>query len=143
TGELFAGLQTGALYCYWKRFDKRVALIAPNTDVRSTGDTESKDSLANHFTDRVIIDVPIVCMGPNGQPVIDMDDLLVGHATTFYGGMAAGANARLATFAKTPKAFPENVEIEYQFPVGSGQIKSFHYSISVIKEDPTYRPRKG
>jgi hypothetical protein len=143
TGELFAGLQTGALYCYWKRFDKRVALIAPNTDVRSTGDTESKDSLANHFTDRVIIDVPIVCMGPNGQPVIDMDDLLVGHATTFYGGMAAGANARLATFAKTPKAFPENVEIEYQFPVGGGQIKSFHYSISVIKEDPTYHPRKG
>ena len=143
TGELFAGLQTGAQYVYWKRFDKRMALIAPNTDVRSTGDVESKDSLANHFTDRVVIDVPIVCMGPNGQPVIDMDDLLVGHANTFYGNLAGGVNTRLATFAKAPKAFPENVEIEYSVPVGNGQIKSFHYSISVIKEDPSYRPRKG
>lgn len=143
TGELFAGLQTGAQYVYWKRFDKRMALIAPNTEVRSTGDKESKDSLANHFTDRVLVDVPIVCMGPNGQPVIDMDELLVGKATTFYGGMAAGANARLAVFAKAPKAFPENVEVEYSMPVGSGQIKSFHYSISVIKEDPSYKPRKG
>jgi hypothetical protein len=143
TGELFAGLQTGAQYVYWKRFDKRVALIAPNTDVRSTGDKESKDSLANHFTDRVLVDVPIVCMGPSGQPVIDMDELLVGKASTFYGGMATGANSRLAVFAKAPKAFPENVEIEYSMPVGSGQIKSFHYSISVIREDPSYKPRKG
>lgn len=143
TGELFAGLQTGAQYVYWKRFDKRMALIAPNTDVRSTGDAESKDSLANHFTDRVLVDVPIVCMGPSGQPVIDMDDLLVGRANVFYGGLAAGANQRLAMFAKAPKAFPENVEIEYSVPVGNGQIKSFHYSISQIKEDPSYRPRKG
>ncbi|MBX3377080.1 MAG: zinc-dependent metalloprotease [Phycisphaeraceae bacterium] len=143
TGELFAGLQLGAQYVYWKRFDKRMALIAPNTDVRSTGDKESRDSLANHFTDRVLVDVPIVCMGPNGQPVIDMDELLVGRANVFYGGLAAGANPRLATFAKAPKAFPENVEIEFSMPVANGQMKSFHYSISVIKEDPSYKPRRG
>src|SRR6185436_8753567 len=54
TGELFAGLQSGDFYVHWKRFDKRLALIQPNLDTRSTGDQESKDSVEHHFTDRVL-----------------------------------------------------------------------------------------
>jgi hypothetical protein len=73
-GEIFAGLQMGEYYTYWKRIDKRLALVMPNVEFRSTGDRESKDSIQNHFTDRVLIDVPIECMGPNGQPMIDADD---------------------------------------------------------------------
>ncbi len=140
TGEIFAGLQAGDIYCYWKRIDKRMVLISPNLDVRSTGDRESKDSIQNHFTDRVIIDVPIECMGPNGQPVIDLDNMLVGSIGTFYGGMASGANARLATIADA-KAFPNNIELSFNLPTAGGQLKTFHYSISRIDEDPSYKPR--
>lgn len=140
TGEIFAGLQAGDMYVYWKRFDKRVALIMPNTEIRSTGDTESKDSLANHFTDRVILDVPIECMGPSGQPVIDLDNLLIGNASTFYGGMAAGVNPRLATIAGV-KAFPENVEVSITAPTAGGRLKTFHWSMSLIKDNPAYKPR--
>lgn len=140
TGEIFAGLQAGDIYCYWKRIDKRMVLVAPNLDVRSTGDRESKAAIQNHFTDRVIIDVPIECMGPNGQPVIDLDQMLVGNIGTFYGGMAAGANPRLATIAAA-KAFPKNIEVAFNLPTAGGRLKTFHYSISLIEENPGYKPR--
>ena len=140
TGEIFAGLQAGDYYVYWKRFDKRLALIMPNVDVRSTGDRESKDSIQNHFVDRVLVDVPIECMGPGGQPVIDLDALLVQQAGTFYGGMAAGLNARLAT-VKSAKAFPKNVEVSFEAPAAGGRLKTFHYSWSLIEETPGYQPR--
>ena len=76
-GETFAGLQVGEMYVYWRRYDKRLALIEPNVATRSTGDPESKASVKRLFTDRVILDVPIVALGAGGAPVIDMDALLV------------------------------------------------------------------
>lgn len=144
-GETYAGLQVGDMYCYWKRFDKRMALVEPNVEVRSNGDDESKNSVQRLFTDRVVLDVPIVCMGPSGQPVIDMDDLLVGSAEKFFGGQARGANTRLATISEA-KAFPENVELAFQMPVGGvnpGQLRTFHYSISRIPENTGYKPREA
>jgi hypothetical protein len=140
SGETYAGLQAGDMYVYWKRFDNRMMLIEPNVETRSTGDLESKSSVKRLFTDRVVLDVPILAMGPNGQPVIDMKDLLVGRIGTFFGRSAGGANAKLATI-KSAKAFPENVEISWEMPVGPGTIKEFHYSISVIKDNTGYAPR--
>jgi hypothetical protein len=141
-GEIFAGLQMGDRYVYWKRFDKRMALVEPQVETRSTGDTESKDSLQNHFTDKVILDVPIVCMGPSGQPVIDLKNLLVGNAATFYGRLAQGANTRLATIA-TAKAFPENIVVAFEMPAAGGQFKTFSYSISVVPDNTGYKPRRA
>lgn len=140
TGELFAGLQAGDLYCYWKRFDKRLALIAPNVSVKSSGDQESKDSIKRHFTDRVILDVPIVCMGPGGQPVIDMDDLLLGKASQLYGFYGSGMKRNLATIEKA-KSFPDNIEVAFEVPTSGGTLQTFYYSISKIEGSPGYKPR--
>ncbi len=143
-GEIFAGLQMSDndRYVYWKRFDKRIALVEPQVNTRSTGDAESKSSIANHFTDRVVLDVPIVCMGPNGQPVVDLKNLLVGNASTFYGRLAQGANTRLATIAKA-KSFPRNFVTAFEMPASDGTLKTFSYSISVVPENSAYRPRKA
>ena len=141
-GEIFAGLQAGDLYTYWKRYDDELALILPQISVRSNGDQESKDSVERIFTDRVLLSVPIVAIGPNGQPVIDMDNLLVRQASKFFGSSARGAQANLATIDKA-KAFPENVEIAYKVPVANGAFKTFFYSISNIKGTPGYKPRKA
>ncbi len=139
-GDLFAGLQQGDMYVYWKRYGNRLALMSPQIETRSTGDRESKESVERLFTDRVIIDIPILANGPSGQPVIDMSGLLVGNARTFFGGQANGANTRLVEITKA-KAFPENVELAFEFPVAGGQLRAFHYSISVIPENTGYRPR--
>ncbi|HYE60869.1 MAG TPA: zinc-dependent metalloprotease [Phycisphaerales bacterium] len=149
SGESYAGLQTGDLYVYWKRFDNRLMLMEPNVGTRSNGDPESKSSVKNLFTDRVILDVPIVCMGPNGQPVIDFKALLAGRIREVFtagGGVgrvgrgALSANASLATI-KDAKAFPKNVEITYEMPTTNGRIQAFHYSISSIPDSTGYQPR--
>jgi hypothetical protein len=142
SGERYAGLQAGDMYVYWRRIDKRMVLVAPQLEVRSTGEAESKASIQRLFTDRVILDVPIVTVmpGPGQNPVIDLDAMLVGEASKFYGSLVAGARTQLATI-KTAKAFPGNVEVAFELPMGNGVIKSLHYSISEIAPNPAYRPR--
>ncbi|QYU70504.1 zinc-dependent metalloprotease [Leptolyngbya sp. 15MV] len=140
TGNLFAGLMAGEIYGYWRRFDKRMAFIAPQIEVRSTGDAQSKDAIQQIFTDRVVFDVPIVAMGPGGQPVIDLDGLLVGQADTFYGAQVRGSNARLAT-VKSIKSFPENFVVSFEWPTAGGQLRTFHYNVSLVKDNPAYKPR--
>lgn len=142
SGETYAGLQGGNMYTYWKRYDKRVALMAPEIDTKSTGDQESKDSVEKIFTDRVILDLPIVCIGPGGQPVIDLDELLAGNASTFFGGSARGANTRLLKITSA-KAFPKNIEIAIEMPTAGGVLKEFHYSISAVEGSKGYKPREA
>jgi hypothetical protein len=136
-GAIFAGLQGPAEYVYWKRFDTRMALIAPELETRSQGEPESQHSVGQIFTDRVLADVAIETMGPGGQPVIDLDDLLL----TKLPGMR-GLNARLATVVKA-KAFPENVEIEIEAPGADGAFVSFHFSVSRIPDNTGYKPREA
>lgn len=139
-GDTWAGLQGNDVLVYWKRYDKSLALIQPNLDTRSTGDAESHSGVEQTFTDRVLLDVPIVCIGPSGQPVIDLDALLAGQASRFFGGSASGANPKLVTI-KEAKAFPENIEITLEMPAAGGVLRSFHYSISLLPEHTDYKPR--
>ncbi len=140
SGERYAGLQAGDMYVYWVRNDKRLELRAPNLEVRSTGEAESKASVQRLFTDRVIVDVPILALVPGWGPVIDMDALLVGEAEKFFGPMVRGARTALATI-KTAKAFPQNVELAFELPMRDGVLKTLHYSISEIAPNPAYKPR--
>lgn len=150
SGDRFAGLQSGDMYVYWRRYDKRLALIEPNVRIRSTGDDESKASVERLFTDRLVLDVPIATMGPGGGPVIDMDQLLVGQAASFFGASlfasssrqpARRANPLLLAKIKKAKAFPENVELAYEIPGRNGNLQTLHYSISKIPDSTGYKPR--
>ena len=141
SGEDYAGLQAGDMYVYWRRYDNRLALIEPNVQIRSTGDAESRSSIQRLYTDRVLLDVPIVTM-LGGSPVIDMDALLVGNASTFFAGQVRVANPRLVKITKA-KAFPENVELAFEVPTSTGRLQSLHYSISQIPSGSGYRPRKA
>ncbi len=142
-GEPTAGIQFGDYYANWKRYDKRLALIIPNTETRSS-DKEFKASRDQLFTDRVLLDIPILTMGPGGGPVIDFDDLLLGQADKFFGPMARAINRNLATIAKA-KAFPQNLEIAFQMPLAAegGRLTTLHYSWSVLPESTGYNPRKA
>ena len=141
-GERYAGLQDGDRYLTWRRYDKRLALVEPNISIRSTGDPESKASVKRLFTDRIMLDVPIVCLGPSKTPVIDMDALLLGQATKFFPSSGRGVNPRLAKI-KTAKSFKENVELSFEVATSGGQLKTLHYSISRIPKSTGYKPRKA
>jgi hypothetical protein len=162
-GTMWSGLQGADMYVYWKRYDKTLALIQPQLETRSTGDGESKASVNQIFTDKVILSVPIVTMGPGGGPVIDLDAMLVGQADKFFGQWASGLNATLAEM-KEVKAFPENIEVSIEAPQppssrggfggfgggrnswgddDAGRLITLHYSLSMIRENPEYKPREA
>ena len=154
-GEMFAGLQAEPLYVYWRKYGTRLALMEPNIDIRSNGDNESRASVSRLFTDSVILETSIVTMGPNGGPIIDLTQILVGNAPTFLGNQYRITNPALVTHKKV-KAFPDNIEIAIEAPMmdsgrsmfgpsmqapSPGRLKTLHYSISVITPNPAYQPR--
>ncbi len=130
----------GDRYVFWKRFDKQLALIEPDLTHRTSGDAESKAGVERIYTDRVVLSVPIVCMGPNNSPVIDLDSLLLGNADKFFGYFVSGMNPGLSKVAKA-KAFPLNVEVSIQLPVIGGRMATLHWSISDVPQNPAYKPR--
>lgn len=140
SGEQYAGLQAGDMYVYWKRQNDRMLLIEPQLATRSTGDPQSKASVARLFTDRVIADLPIVTLLTN-QPVVDLDALLVGEAGRFFGmAMTRDMKRHLANI-KTVKSFPSNLEIAFDIPMADGVLKTLHYSISEIRANANFKPR--
>ena len=136
-GVIFSGLQGPEKYVFWRQYGNRLALVSPQIDVRSTGEQTSKDSVRRIFTDNVILEVPIVSTGPNGQPVIDLDGMLVGQSQQLAG---VGLNGRLAKIAKA-KSFPQNLEIAIEAPDQGGNFKMVHYSISMLPDNTGYKPR--
>lgn len=152
SGDRYAGLQGNDFYVYWKRYDKRLALIQPNIGVRAAGDKDAESSVKRLFTDRVLLDIPIVTMGPGGGPLIDLDALLVGQASKFFGneGRVSLSAVRYGVFSvTTAKAFENNIEVAFEVPVdgglgfssGSGILKRLHYSVSEIPKSTGYKPR--
>ena len=138
SGERFAGLQADDHYVFWRKYGKRLALIRENLDVRGS-DSQSKDSVNRIFTDQVMLDVPILTMQPRQGPVIDLDALLVGNASTFFGPRYR-ASRNLVSIKKA-KVFKKNIEIALEVPMSGGELKTLHYSISKIEGSPGYKPR--
>ncbi|MHC4875126.1 MAG: zinc-dependent metalloprotease [Planctomycetota bacterium] len=138
-GDEFAGLQEGDLYFYWRQFGKRLAMMQPNVEIRSNGDPESRASVKRLFTDRLILDTQILTKGPTGGPVIDLTSILVNNSSTFFG---TRFSSPYLTAIKKTKAFPQNLEIAIEGPTTRGGIvKTLHYSFSVLKSNPKFRPR--
>ncbi|MHC4993313.1 MAG: DUF5117 domain-containing protein, partial [Planctomycetota bacterium] len=139
-GTPTAGVQSGDMYAKWRRYNRRLALIQPNFAVRTTGDLESQKGHERVFTDRVILDVPIVSMGPGGGPVIDLDALLVGKSGSFFGPMLRVQRPSLTKIIKA-KAFPQNVEVAIEAPLAGGRLGTLAYSIKALPGSTGYKPR--
>ncbi|MDG2200566.1 MAG: zinc-dependent metalloprotease [Phycisphaerales bacterium] len=141
-GVSTSGVQTGDMYAYWKQFGKQLALVEPNYATRSTGDAQSKSGHKRVYTDRVILDVPILTMGPGGGPVINLSDLFLGRASNFFGSRTRGANTKLAKTVKA-KSFPSNVELAFEMPLSNGRFGTIYYSLAEIPENTGYKPREA
>lgn len=142
SGDRFAGLQANDYYVYWRQYNNRLALIAPNMAIRSNGEPESKASVKRLFTDTVLLDVPIVTMRPGGGPIIDADALFVNQASKFFGTAVRVQDPQLVKISKA-KAFSKNVELAFEVVGAGGKLQTLHYSISEVPEDTGYRPRRA
>ncbi|MCG8651872.1 MAG: zinc-dependent metalloprotease, partial [Pirellulales bacterium] len=143
SGDRYAGLQSGDWVVQWRRYDNRLALIAPNLSIRATGDPESRASVKRLFTDQVLLDVPVVATGPSGGPVIDLDSLLVGNASRFFGSSVRVTNSRIRAI-KSAKVFPKNVEVAFEIVGSGGRFQTLHYSFSEVPTSTAgFKPRKA
>ncbi|QEG01616.1 hypothetical protein Mal15_56940 [Stieleria maiorica] len=141
SGDTYAGLQSGELVVKWRQYDDRLALIAPNLSIRATGDPESKASVERLFTDRVLLDIPILAKGGSGGPVIDLDSLLLGNASTFFGRSVRISNSRIKKIDSV-KVFPSNVEVALETVGSSGRFQTLHYSFSEVPSPSSgFKPR--
>ncbi len=136
-GSYFTGWQWNEMYCYWRRINDQLVLMQPELQYQARGDSEIKSSVERTYSDRVILAVPIVSMGPGGGPVIDLDALLVGQSGQF----ALPLNPRLTTI-KNCKAFPENIEVSFEGPGQDGRLTDIYYSLSNVPRTD-YQPREA
>lgn len=141
-GTIFAGLQTADHYVYWKKYGKRIALVREDISIRGS-DAESKSSVNRIFTDTVLLDLPILTMVPRGGPVIDLDQLLVNNASTFFPGEGIRIGKPYLSKIAQAKVFAKNIEIGMEVAMADGQLKTLHYSISKNEGTPGYKPRKA
>lgn len=149
-GDPQAGVMGPTHYVKWERFDKQLALVAPDFSVRTNGDKQAKDSIEQLYTGRVLTSVPIVAMAPQNRPVIDLGMMATKDVSKFFGGSAFGGyGPNLATvnpaLAKTTKAkaFPKNIVVEFQAPKPDGQLVRFAYSFGELTGTPGFKPRKA
>ncbi len=146
-GDPQAGVMGPTIYASWKEINGQLALIEPNLNVRTAGNQEAQNSTAQLFTGRVIASVPIITK-KDGRPVIDLSAIGVGQAGMIfgssiygqYGASVRGLNGQLATVTKA-KAFPSNIEIEFEAPAPDGRLTRVAYSISALKGTPGFKPR--
>ncbi|MEQ1827863.1 MAG: zinc-dependent metalloprotease [Pirellula sp.] len=143
SGDQFAGLQAGDNYVYWRQYNKRLALIEPNVRIRSNGEPESKSSVKRLFTDKVLLDIPILTMVPRGGPLVDADALFLGNASKFFGPSVRIQDPQLIKIIKA-KAFAKNVELAFEIVGAGGKLQTLHYSYSEVPEESSgYKPRKA
>jgi hypothetical protein len=131
SGDRYAGLQSGDWVVEWRRYNNRMALLAPNLNIRAEGEAEAKASVKRLFTDQVLMDVPILAIGPTGGPVIDLDQLLISNASKFFGPEIRVTNPQLVEL-KSAKVFPGNVELAFEIVGNGGRLQTIHYSFSEV-----------
>lgn len=147
-GDSQAGVMGPTHYAKWRRFDKQLALIAPNFFER-TNDKEAANSVDSLYTGRVMLSVPIKAM-KGGRPVIDLGEMGLGQANAFFGpspwgqyGPGVGRlNTKLSTLTKA-KAFPENFIFEYEVPRSDGQLIKLTYNFGSLEGSKGFKPRKA
>ncbi|MEZ6317233.1 MAG: hypothetical protein R3B49_00565 [Phycisphaerales bacterium] len=92
----------------------------------------------------MLLSVPVLTTGPGGGPVIDLDEVLLGNADDFFGGFTDHADDGLARIREA-KAFPNNVEIDYELPPKATEASGYriHYSLGMPPKSPGYEPREA
>ncbi|HBP23670.1 MAG TPA: hypothetical protein DEA08_38570 [Planctomycetes bacterium] len=139
-GSNYAGWQWEDKLVKLVRFDKQLMLLELNTRQRAKKDAPISEVVRRTYEDRLVTTIPIVSIGPEGQFLFDIGELLAGRYSTFFGGFFS-LRSNLARFVKT-KAFPKNIEVAVRMPLyGDGTFMTLHYSISFLPEKDDYTPR--
>ncbi|HZW11017.1 MAG TPA: zinc-dependent metalloprotease [Phycisphaerales bacterium] len=149
-GDSQAGVMGPTYYAKWRRYDKQLALVMPNLEVRTDGDKQAQDSIKQLFTGTVLVTVPILGEAPGGRPVIDFGALATKEAGKFfgfsvfggYGPSVRGVNPSIIKLTKA-KSFPENFVVEYEMPSADGRLIRLSYALGELSGTTGFQPREA
>jgi hypothetical protein len=133
--------------------DKRVMILAPDTQYISKPNTTSGDLVNRTHTAGFLAALPIVTFSPQGDPVVDLGSVMLGSlgelpppfspATMGFGGIA-GQRRDLSRLTKI-KSFPDNVVVDVDLAFmrrdGSGENLGMSYAIRRLPPAGSYTPR--
>jgi len=132
-----AGWQLTSDLVAWERLNKKLVLVQKNVWFRADPERPIADAVVRTYSDRVILSTPILAESPKGL-VIDLKEILVGHARDFLG---MGIDGSLAKVTKR-KTFPTNVECAFSAPLyGDGTLLLWHYSFRKLPNPGDFKPR--
>lgn len=126
-GSLYTGFQWSDALLYWKRYDKKLALLQRQLRYRA-GDASSPlgQSVARTYKDTLISTYSIATLN-GGNPVLEMSSVVLDDIGTFFGYGFHPGNSALAKYVQL-KSFPENTEVSVEFPDAWGEFITLHYS---------------
>lgn len=141
-GSIYTGFQWGDGLLYWKRYDKQLALLERQVQYRA-GNPSSPlgQSVTRTYKDTLLTTYSIVTLN-GGNPVINLADITLHSVGTFFGRWFQVGDTDLAQYVKL-KAFPQNVEIAFEFPDPWGNFVTLHCSIHNLPASSDYQPRKA
>jgi hypothetical protein len=125
-GTVFTGFQWSDDLLYWKRFDKKLALLRRQINYRADAGTPVGNSVARTYTDTLVTSYGIVTLN-GGNPVINLRSFTLGGIPTFFGYWFSPGDSSMIKF--NVKAFANNVELSLNFPDRWGDFITLHYSI--------------
>ncbi len=155
-GGFFTGFPLTEKVVRWELMDKQLVLVEPETGFVVDQSKEVADVVSRTYPERIRIACPLVSKAPNGDPVIDLGELLKSDFADIgwtvadtsmmgMGPMPARVNPQLSKWTVV-KPFELNVEVGVELavarpqPEGAHEKKRVHFSFwSLPKTD--YQPR--
>jgi hypothetical protein len=140
-GSNYAGWQWEDKLVRFERFNKKLLLVELNTRQRAQKDKPVAAVVRRTYADRLLASLDIKSIGEDDEILIDLGRLLTREFRTFFGSTFS-LDSSLARYAKTTKAFPNNLEVSVRMPLsGDGTFMTLHYSISRLPKLEDYTPR--
>ena len=127
----------------WEIVGKHLKMVTPETRYVTKKDKPVTEVVERTYGDSFLASVPIVAMSPNGDPVIDLGQLLKSNIAdvSFMGG---GVRPELCKWNKI-KNFPDNILIDVSLalgnPNGGGRMVGVSYSFRRLPPLNSYKPR--
>lgn len=144
-GPYLTGFQLGSTLVEWRRRDRELQLVEPETRYTASAGGANADNVKRTYTDRYILSVPILAEDPEQAVLFDLSAMLTQNSVTLVGqiGEIQPQTARVTV----AKAFARNVEVAFSaahsFWLFSGSLVTLHYSLSSLEPQPTFQAREA
>ena len=150
SGGFFTGWMWQDHLIRFEVVDKQLLLTLPETRYAQPDQAPVTDAVRRTYNRRWLAATPILCLGPGGEPVIDLGALLKSDLAdvAWMGGFTGAGSSVMPELSRWTKVkdFPDNVLIEVDLALGGergGGSIGVGYAFRRLPDLGAYTPRKA